>query len=39
MDYIIVPAVLIVGIYGLAVLGGFEKRILTRKSSRPAEST
>jgi hypothetical protein len=35
---IIVVALLILGVYGFLVLTGFEKRVLTRKTSRTAES-
>ena len=35
---VIVAVLLIVGVYGLLVLTGFEKRVLTRKTSRTAES-
>ena len=35
---VIVAILLIVGVYGLLVLTGFEKRVLTRKTSRTAES-
>lgn len=38
MDYIVVPAVLILGIYGFLVLVGFQKRVMTRKTDRSAES-
>jgi hypothetical protein len=38
MNYIVVPAVLLLGIYGLLVVTGFQKRILTRKNSHTAES-
>jgi hypothetical protein len=36
--YIVVPALLILGGYGFAVLVGFETRMLTRKTSRSAEN-
>jgi hypothetical protein len=36
--YIIVVVVLLFGIYAFLVLIGFEKRFLTRKTSRTAES-
>jgi hypothetical protein len=35
---VIVAILLIAGVYGLLVLTGFEKRVLTRKTSRTAES-
>ena len=35
---IVVPAVLILGVYGFLVLVGFQKRMLTRKTDRTAES-
>jgi hypothetical protein len=38
MDYIVVPAVLPLGIYGLLVLIGFQKQILTRKTDRTASA-
>jgi hypothetical protein len=38
MNYIVVPAVLILGIYGFAVFAGFQKRMLTRRTNRTAES-
>jgi nitric oxide reductase large subunit len=38
MNFIIVPGVLILGIYGFLVLAGFQKRMLTRRTSRTAES-
>jgi hypothetical protein len=38
MTYVVVPAVLILGIYGFLVLTGFEKRTLTRKTHRTAEN-
>lgn len=38
MNYIVIPAVLLLGIYGLLVVTGFQKRILTRKNSHTAES-
>jgi hypothetical protein len=39
MDAIIVLAVLILGIFCFLVIARFEKRMLTRKTSRAAEST
>lgn len=39
MNYIVVPAVLLVGIYGLLVVTGFQKRMLSRRNSHTAEST
>jgi hypothetical protein len=39
MNYVVVPAVLLLGIYGLLVVTGFQKRMLTRKNSHTAEST
>jgi hypothetical protein len=38
MDAIIVPAVLILSIFCFLVIVRFEKRMLTRKTSRAAES-
>ena len=38
MNYIVVPAVLLLGVYGFLVLAGFQKRILTRKTDRTAET-
>lgn len=38
MDDIVVPAVLLLGIYGFLVLIGFRTRMLTRKTDRTAES-
>ena len=37
-EYIIVPALFLFGIYAFAVLCGFETRLLTRRTSRTAES-
>jgi hypothetical protein len=37
-EYVIIVAILILGIYGFRVLTGFETRTLTRKSNRTAES-
>jgi hypothetical protein len=37
-EYIVVPALLLLGIYGFLLLTGYEKRLLTRKTSRTAES-
>jgi hypothetical protein len=37
-QYLIIAAVLIFGIYGFLQLTGFETRVLTRKTSRTAES-
>jgi hypothetical protein len=37
-EYIIVAAVLLFGIYAFLVLTGFETRVLSRRTSRTAES-
>jgi hypothetical protein len=37
-EYIVVPVLLLLGIYGFLLLTGFEKRLLTRKTDRTAES-
>ena len=37
-EYIIVAAVLLFGIYAFATLTGFETRLLSRRTSRTAES-
>jgi hypothetical protein len=37
-EYIIVAAVLLFGIYAFLVLTGFETRVLSRQTSRTAES-
>jgi hypothetical protein len=37
-DDIVVPALLLLGIYGFLVLIGFRTRMLTRKTDRTAES-
>jgi hypothetical protein len=39
MNFIVVPALLLVGIYCLLVLTGFQKRALSRINSHTAEST
>lgn len=39
MNFIVVPAVLLLGIYGFLSLVGFRKRMLTRKTDHTAEST
>jgi hypothetical protein len=36
--YVVVVAVLALGIYGFAVLAGFQTRLLSRRSKRTAES-
>ncbi len=38
MNFIVVPAVLLLGIYGFLVLVGFRRRMLTRKTEHTAES-
>jgi hypothetical protein len=37
-EYIVIPVLLLLGIYGFLVLTGYEKRVLTRKTDRTAES-
>ncbi len=37
-EYIVVPVLLLFGIYAFVVLCGFETRLLTRRTSRTAES-
>jgi hypothetical protein len=37
-EYIVVPVLMVLGVYGFLVLAGFETRTLTRKTSRTAES-
>ena len=37
-QYIVIVAVLALGIYGFTVLTGFETRVLSRKTKRTAES-
>jgi len=37
-EYIVVAAVLLFGIYAFLVLTGFETRVLSRRTSRTAES-
>jgi hypothetical protein len=39
MNFIVVPAVVLFGIYCLLVLTGFQKRVLSRKNGHTAEST
>jgi len=36
-EYILIVAVLVAGIYSFGKLAGFEKRVLTRRTSRTAE--
>jgi hypothetical protein len=38
LDDLVVPALLILGVYCFAVLVGFRTRMLTRKTTRSAES-
>jgi hypothetical protein len=38
MDILVVPALLILGVYCFAVMVGFRTRTLTRKTTRTAES-
>ena len=37
-EYIVIAAVLLFGIYAFATLTGFETRVLSRRTSRTAES-
>ena len=38
-EYVLIVAVLLVGIYSFGKLAGFEKRVLTHRTSRTAEDT